>query len=386
MSVQVKMKEIPKTEFQIPTGVKVKMKVIPKDEVKIPKGLMLQLQAHKGLVVVDMKPVKLKHLMTHIVYGTDENGRRYIKTNDARSTWLKEKVIKKFKDFIIEKRYLIDAYTPPVVVQIGKELFRLVSGEHRLTAHHRAGEEEMFVAICRFEDTDGMPAEYWESTYQSRENSPEERIDANTRTDKDVIWITQSQIRKGFFGPTQRGKIEQSLIDQDVRGKEKIRILANTIQKSYKESSMGIPTSFTQAEAKTHIQKSINENDDFGGKVPKIIVRNDTPHLDEDYMSRTMRQIIEQMDGDWNLPELIEVVLHFATMDGIDTRAARKSASNYFMKTIKDSYKWVHLHKTGQIQKILVHILSQFDEEFGTDKKPVCYAEQSIKMNYPPIK
>jgi len=73
-------------------------------------------------------------------------------------------------------------------------------------------------------------------------------------------------------------------------------------------------------------------------------------------------------------------------MDGIDTRAARKSASNYFMKTIKDSYKWVHLHKTGQIQKILVHILSQFDEEFGTDKKPVCYAEQSIKMNYPPIK
>ena len=116
MAVQVKMKEIPKTEFQIPTGVKVKMKVISESEVKIPKGLFLQLQAQKGLVVVEMKPVKLKHLMTHIVYGTDENGRRYIKTNDARSTWLKEKVIKRFFDFITEKRYLIDAYTPPVVV------------------------------------------------------------------------------------------------------------------------------------------------------------------------------------------------------------------------------------------------------------------------------
>jgi len=344
----------------------VKVKLV---EAPMPKG--------KGLKVVITRFVKIKFLQSHYIIEKNEKTGKLICLNDARATTLSERVIQAFQDLIKMGYYEKDHHIPPVVIKISETEYIMVSGEHRLTAHMRAGKTEMWVAICEFVATDGKTAGYWKRKYQSNENNPAGRMMANSRTDEDIISIVKADIREGDYKITDRPAILQSLIDQHIKVEKKREDLANRVINEVAPEIPNIPKSRNKRETAALILQCKNDKEiDFNGEVPEHIVKNATVDIWEDYVDRIIRAILANV-VDGILPKS-PVALHYSGMNGKDTKKARTNAINFFYSAIERAYTLVKLVKTGEFQKqVDVHIVSQFAEE------PVPYVEQSIKLNFP---
>jgi hypothetical protein len=347
-------------------AVKVKMVEAP-----MPKG--------RGLDVSRVDWIDIKFLKHHYKKVVKTNGGVIKSDNDARANMLNETVIQAFIFLIENGLYEKDHHIPPVVIRISDTEYIMVSGEHRLTAHQRAGKTKMWVAVCEFVPTAGKSAGYWKRKYQSNENNPRGRMDSNSRTDADIISIVMADIREGDFKITEEENILESLKDQHIKDLKKRQDLANIIM-NLDPSVSGVPRSGNKNFWKTYIKGCIQDKEQsFNGSEPDHIQKGDGTEIDPDYVDRTLRVILAGVLN--NVLPKTQVALHWGGMSGKDLYKSRENADDYFFAAIKRAFLLTDLVKSGQFQKMVdVNLISQFRGEVEP------YVQQSIKLNYPEIK
>ena len=265
-----------------------------------------------GLVVVELKYVKIKEISRHSKPFFDKVKNKEALKNIVRPDGINETHVGKFRTLIVNKGYRPYHNIPPVVILIDG-IYYLLSGEHRYSAHLHEHKTEMWVAICRFEDAKGMPADYWASTYQSTENDDAERLDMNVRTDAGIISVTKNQIKQGWITDSEED-LKKSLKHQNVKGSIKIQNLVNRIQ-----ANLGLPGSVKWTMNEDCIAACLEQ----GQKVPDIIrSMNNKGGIDGDYDWRIIKTIIDKLEEDPNA--MIDVATYHVGMNADEVVIARE--------------------------------------------------------------
>jgi hypothetical protein len=391
MSAQVKMKEIPKTEFQIPTGVKVKMKVIPKDEVK--KNLPMRAPKKpigKGLVVEDLMEIKLSDIKSNIIQITDDDGKVVGYKNVTRPEGLDHDTVEWFESLIKRKQYDKYGNIPPVVIivetvspegDIQIKIY-LITGGHRYMAHSVVATEmneletaTMWCAVCKFVEEDGFPAEHWQWNYQSEENDKRNRPPkSNARTDQGIIEIIkeQSKLQKPngdlCVDLTDEKSIRVVLKQQGIDTKKAQDNLILKIQ-----SDANVPGSVIINDP-SDITKSIKDltgksDADFKMKFKRGPYFND---LDESYSIRLLERLIKRIRGEIakgnGIPDSL-ILLSLTQTLGKDYETVRENIRNLFQIFYLFCKDYVLYYETGILEKsVKLHFENQLESDPGDEK------------------
>ncbi len=287
-----------------------------KVECKEPRGT--------GLIIVEMKFIDVDKIKSHNGEYFDNTINRMMVKNVIRPEGLKESYVQKFRRLIKNGKYDHYHNIPPVVLETEEEdEYDALTGEHRLSAHKGEGEKQMWVAVCRFEEADGMSAEYWASTHQSNENDPEERVDDNVRTDEGTISVTKNQISRGWITSSAKD-LKKSLKHQHIKSSQKIQNLINRIQADL--GLIGSVRLTTNDECERAILKC-------GEKLPTIIRSMNTKSgIDPDYDYRLLKEVVDRWQDDPN--EMIEAVIYHVGMNSDEVKTAREMKEKYSRKSL----------------------------------------------------
>jgi hypothetical protein len=308
-----------------------------------------------GMVVVDMRYIELSKIRRHQSEYFDNKINRMRVRNVVRPEGLDGNYIKKFRNLIRNGKYKPEHYIPPVVIETEEEgIVDELTGEHRYVAHLDEGEDKMWIAVCRFYETDGMPAAYWASTYQSNENDPEERVDDNVRTDAGVISATKNQIEEGWITSSTED-LKMSLKHQQIKGL-KIQTLINSIQ-----SDLGHKGCVRLTTDKECEREVIEAGQDSEGIIFRSM--NNKGGIDPDYDYRLRKHAIDVWEKDSD--KIIDVLAYFVGMNEDQVKDAREGKDkNSFLKLLHYAKKIVEYSKSGKFDKQLkIKYAGQLDDE-----------------------
>ena len=309
-----------------------------------------------GLTIVEMKFVELEKIRRHSDEYFDNTINRSRVRNIVRPEGITESYVQKFRTLIKNGKYDHYHYIPPVVLETEVEgEYDSLTGEHRLVAHIGEGEKTMWVAVCRFDETDGMPAEYWASTYQSNENDPEDRVDDNVRTDDGTISAVKNQIEQGWITSSEKD-LKMSLKHQRIKGSKKIQNLVNRIQADL--GMKGCVRLTTNIDVTDALQKN-------GEKLDNKIIRsmNNKGGIDRDYDYRALKEIVDRLEEDPNAQ--LEILPYFVGMNAEEVKQARSMKSEFSRPMLLHyALKFIQYHTDGTFDKQLkIRYMGQLDGE-----------------------
>ena len=309
-----------------------------------------------GLTIVEMKFVELSKIRRHSDEYFDNTINRMTVKNIVRPEGITESYVQKFRRLIKNGKYDHYHHIPPVVLETEVEgEYDSLTGEHRLVAHIGEGEKTMWVAVCRFDETDGMPAAYWASTYQSNENDPEDRVDDNVRTDDGTISAVKNQIAEGWITSSEKD-LKMSLKHQRIKGSKKIQTLVNRIRGDL--GMKGCVRLTTNDECERAILKS-------GEKLDNKIIRsmNSKGGIDRDYDYRALKEVVDRLEEDPN--EELELLPYFVGMNAEEVKKARKmKTDNSRDRLLHYAQKFIQFSLDGTFDKQLkIRYMGQLDGE-----------------------
>ena len=319
-----------------------------KVECKEPSGI--------GLTIVEMKFVELSKIRRHSDEYFDNTINRMTVKNIVRPEGITESYVQKFRRLIKNGKYDHYHHIPPVVLETEIEgEYDSLTGEHRFVGHIGEGEKTMWVAVCRFDETDGMPAAYWASTYQSNENDPEDRVDDNVRTDDGTISVVKNQIAEGWITSSEKD-LKMSLKHQRIKGSKKIQTLVNRIRGDL--GMKGCVRLTTNDECERAILKS-------GEKLDNKIIRsmNSKGGIDRDYDYRALKEVVDRLEEDPN--EELELLPYFVGMNAEEVKKARKmKTDNSRDRLLHYAQKFIQFSLDGTFDKQLkIRYMGQLDGE-----------------------
>jgi len=318
-----------------------------KVECKEPKGI--------GLKVVEMKFVELSKIRRHSDEYFDNTVNRMSVKNIVRPEGITEAYVQKFRRLIKNGKYDHYHHIPPVVLETEEEgEYDSLTGEHRLVAHQGEGERTMWVAVCRFEETEGKAVGYWASIYQSNENNPEDRVDDNVRTDDGTISAVKNQIKEGWITSSEKD-LKMSLKDQQIKGSKKIQNLVNRIQ-----ADLGMK-GCVRLTTNDEVERAILKN---GEKLPAIIrSMNNKGGIDPDYDYRLFKEVVDRLEEDPN--EMIEAIIYHVGMNSDEVKAAREMKEKYSRGLLLHyAVKFIEYQTNGTFDKQLkIRFIGQLDGE-----------------------
>ena len=309
-----------------------------------------------GLTIVEMKFVELSKIRRHSDEYFDNTINRMTVKNIVRPEGITESYVQKFRRLIKNGKYDHYHHIPPVVLETEIEgEYDSLTGEHRLVAHIGESEKTMWVAVCRFDETDSMPAAYWASTYQSNENDPEDRVDDNVRTDDGTISAVKNQIAEGWITSSEKD-LKMSLKHQRIKGSKKIQNLVNRIQANL--GMKGCVRLTTNIDVTDALQKN-------GEKLDNKIIRsmNNKGGIDRDYDYRALKEIVDRLEEDPNAE--LEILPYFVGMNAEEVRKARKmKTDNSRDRLLYYAQKFIQFSLDGTFDKQLkIRYMGQLDGE-----------------------
>jgi hypothetical protein len=316
-------------------------------ECKKPEGI--------GLDIVDMKYVEVKKIQRHSGTYFDNAINGMAVKNIVRPEGITESYVQKFRRIIKNGKYDPLHHVPPVVLETEeKDVYDSLTGEHRYIAHKDEDEKKMWVAICRFEDVEGMPAEYWASTYQSNENNPEDRVDNNVRTDDGTISATKNQIERKWITSSEKD-LRKSLKHQQIKGSKKIQNLINRIQSDYGMKGSVRLTTNEDCKRACH---------EYEEKEPTMVKSmNNKAGIDPDYDYRFWKEIVDKLKEDPNA--MIDAAFYFVGMNATEVVTAREGKEKYSLNILcYYAQKFLEYYHDGTFEKqVNIKYFGQLDGE-----------------------
>ena len=308
-----------------------------------------------GMEVVDMRYIEISKIRRHQSEYFDNKINRMRVMNVVRPEGLDAEYVNKFRRLIQNGGYKAEHYVPPVVLETEEEgIFDELTGEHRYVAHLDEGLDKMWVAVCRFSETDGMPAAYWASTYQSNENDENERIEGNVRTDAGVISATLNQIEHGWI-TSSTVDLKKSLKDQNIKG-PKIETITNKIRADL--GHKGCVRLTTDTECRRAVEEAGQDPDE-------IIFRsmNNKGGVDRDYDYRLRIHAINEWEKDPD--KIINVMAYFVGMNEKEVKVARLKKDERAMNIlVAYSAKIIEYWDNGKFdEQLKIQYAGQLDGE-----------------------
>lgn len=311
------------------------------------KDVKIKIPVSNGLVFIESKIVKVKDIKA-------EKNNRIIDFN----------IVNKFQKAIRNRTYNTELNTPPCVL----EDCTLVSGYHKYNAHVLENQEYITVAVVKFIDFKNKLAEYWQTTWTSVENNPDnDEFIRNPRTDHDIIVTTLNQIKLKLIKPTE-DDVRQSLKDQQVSPK-KINKLLSDILFDTKLS----PTICKNYNATT-ADDYINANFNITVSTPKKIELNSDDNTvyfkqqfynendDKDFDSRIFNSFVK---AQLKHPSCnVNVLAYIENPNPNHILAVRKAKLKLFENRVNEMRQFIKLLDEKKVKELQFTFLPQLPSEF----------------------
>lgn len=170
--------------------------------------------------------------------------------NTSRRAGVERNNIDKFITIMMQGKYEPEYNIPPVVTEGPNGTYYVESGEHRKEAHKELSQDPAYsefktyyAAVVEFHDEGGMPAQYWNEIWVTKENVEEDSFVRKRADNKDIATSVANLVKK--------------------------RIISNdAISKEFAIKNMGVnPNTGTFQKIKSEVEKALGN---FAGVVESI--------------------------------------------------------------------------------------------------------------------
>lgn len=261
-----------------------------------------------------------------------------------------------YANLILNNEYRPEYYIPPVVVKIGENKYRLVSGGHRLEGHIIAGAQKFYCVIVEFFDTCSKSAKYWEYVYQSNENDRSSvEVEKNYRKNEDCVSTIKAMVDDGIIAD-EESTIKSALEDIGFsKNSDTGKNLYNLVMASLGHIK-GVTRLYNKAEINQLQMKYTTPNE-------RAIVRTmkDSTGRDVDYDPRLVKTVInELLEHDLKVKALI----HFNGLSPVEIQNVRPKKRNLIKTEYEFAKKFVELYESGEINdRVSINFLPQIEDD-----------------------